>query len=98
MSSIWDELGWTDPDRRNEAIDRILNDMAHAPKPNTNLTPAELRVVYCLSYGLGSRGAAEMCNITYETARDHSKHARRKLRARDTTHLIAIAIRRGLIP
>ena len=97
MADVWDELGWTDPDRRDAAADRMLARIRAAVPPEAPLTHAELRVVRALSHGRGERGAADVCGIGYETVRSHTLNARRKLRAKNTTHLVGLALREGLI-
>src|SRR5262245_17049467 len=94
LMGVWDDLGWTDPDRRDAAIDRLVDDLS--AKKET-LSEVERRTVLYLSYGLGERGAAEMLGVSYETARTHTQHARRKLCAKNIAHLVALALRQKLI-
>lgn len=61
------------------------------------LTPWELRVLTLMAAGLESPGLARFCSVTVESVKEATRHARHKLEARNTTHAVAIAIRRGLI-
>jgi DNA-binding NarL/FixJ family response regulator len=31
VADVWEEIGWTDPDKRNEAIDRLLERLRKTP-------------------------------------------------------------------
>lgn len=91
--TVWDELGWTDPDRREEAIDRLLARL-EIEEP---LSPTEVKITAALSHGMGEKGAAEIYGVSYQTVRTHSQRARRKMRAKNNVHLVAICLRRGVI-
>lgn len=62
------------------------------------LTASNLRVLRCMAHGMTSRMAADALGIAVETVRENLKAARYRLRAKNTTHAVAEAIRRGLIP
>lgn len=62
------------------------------------LTPAEKRVVTCLADGLTADEVGAKCGISSETVRRHSRNARIRLRARNTSNLIAMSLRGRLIP
>ena len=99
---------WPDDDRRDAALGRIVartNGVARSSggrrRPVTEggeyLSVAELRALLCMSYGLGARGAADVLGVSESTVRAHLTQARRRLRAKDTTHAVAEALRRSLI-
>jgi len=61
------------------------------------LTRGELRALNAVA-GCGQiRGAAKMMGLSNYTVIDQVESARRKLGAKNTTHAVAIAIRKGLI-
>jgi len=103
MGSL-DEL-WPDPDRRDEALAAIQARMAGkrqfpqrgGRRAKLTLTPVEIRCLQAASYGLQMADAAAAFGMGYETVQTHLKYARRKLRAKNTTHACCEAIRRGLI-
>lgn len=61
------------------------------------VSPAELRVVECLSHGLTTDMAAEVLGISHHTVRSHLSVVRAKLAAKNQAHAVAIALRQGLI-
>jgi DNA-binding CsgD family transcriptional regulator len=63
----------------------------------TQVTPAEVNVLRCLSQGTGIDGAADLLSKSEWTIRDQILSARRRLRAKDNAHAVALAIRQGLI-
>jgi DNA-binding NarL/FixJ family response regulator len=87
---------WPDPDRRDDALIRCLTDV-YAYEPPDALTPQEVRVIGALSHGLGDNGAADTLGLSFESVKLSSKLARRKLRAKNTTHACCEALRQGLI-
>lgn len=91
--------------------DKLLRALAAAPSVPEDLlgsyhtgmyadapTDNSLSVLRCLSYGMTAEMAAESLGFPIDTARIYAKQARFRLRAKTTTHAVAIAIRRGLIP
>ena len=100
MSDVWQRIGWTDPDRRDEALERLVQHMNNTPTDpygDKPLSPVEFRIVTALSYGVGDKGAAALCDVSYHTARSHIKHAQAKLRAKNSVHMVAKALRQGII-
>ncbi len=98
------ERVWPDADRRHDALLRCLQDIylaeGSAPAATRDpheVTDTELRALEAFSHGLGRTGTADALGVTLETVKTLTVRARRKLRAKDTTHAVAIAIRRGLI-
>jgi DNA-binding CsgD family transcriptional regulator len=61
------------------------------------LTPRELEVVGLLARGLSGSKIADRLIISPETVRTHIRNAMEKRGARTRSHLIAIAVRDGLI-
>lgn len=92
---------WPDDDKRDDALVRCLVDVYRAegkpPPPYRLLSPQQLRAIECASRGLDSDAAGVLLGITGATVREHWKYARRKLRAKNTTHACCEALRQGLI-
>ena len=101
---------WPDAARRDAALARIAERMAGRGEPNLGpsrprppsadrhtLTPIERRVLEALSYGLGVQGTADALGLTYESVKSHAKVAARVLRAKNTVHACATALRQGVI-
>jgi DNA-binding CsgD family transcriptional regulator len=63
----------------------------------TELTKRERETLTLISHGCTLLQAAEALGIGYETARTHRDTARFKLRAKNTTHAVAKALRGGII-
>jgi DNA-binding NarL/FixJ family response regulator len=61
------------------------------------LTPREVEVLGRIAGGNRNRDIAELLYISEETVKVHIKHIMEKLRAKDRTEAIAIAVRRGII-
>ncbi len=105
------ELIWPDPDRREAALQRISeatvgrhrNNGKHAALnrrrrgPSHRPSPHELRLVTARSYGLGLRGTADALGMNYESVKSSLRLARQRVGAKDTSHLVAICLRRGWI-
>jgi DNA-binding NarL/FixJ family response regulator len=91
---IWDEIGWTDPDRRESALLRLAYDIVHK---KADLSPSEIRVLKCMSNGLTIGMTAEMLVLSNETIQSQTASARLKLGAKNTMHACCIALRKGLI-
>ena len=68
-----------------------------AARPERSLTAMETRCLLVLSHGAGISGGAALLGISYYSFRDHTTRARRILGAKDTTHAVAEALRRGII-
>jgi DNA-binding NarL/FixJ family response regulator len=62
-----------------------------------SLTPREIEVLQQVSTGRRNREIGEVLGISEVTVKAHVKRIMDKLRARDRTEAIAIAIRRGII-
>ncbi len=54
-------------------------------------------VLRCASYGMRRLETAALMGITAETVKGYNLLGRRKLRAKNTTHAVALAIRQGLL-
>lgn len=61
------------------------------------LTGRERELLTYLSHGLTLGMAADAMGVTVGTAREFRQTARFKLRAKTTTHAVALALRQGLI-
>jgi LuxR family quorum sensing-dependent transcriptional regulator len=89
---------WPDPDRRDDALIRCLEDVYRSQARSTiELSPQEKRCIECASYGLDAYESADLLGVGYESVKTHLKHTRRKLRAKNTMHAVAEALRQGLI-
>src|SRR5262249_15515729 len=62
-----------------------------------DLTPREVEVLQQVAGGNRNRDIADLLFISEETVKVHIKHIMDKLRAKDRTQAIAIAVRRGII-
>ena len=60
-------------------------------------TEAELGCLRAASVGLGMKESGIVLGIGEETVKSHLTRARLKLRAKNTCHAVALAIRAGLI-
>jgi len=65
--------------------------------PAAELTPRELEVLGALSHGLEYKMAAETLGLSLHTVKERARSARYRLRAKNTLHAVAIALRRGLL-
>lgn len=72
---------------------------AHLAEHDTDemLTARELDVLRSMAGGNRNRDIADQLFITEETVKVHVKHILDKLRAKDRTDAVAIAVRRGII-
>jgi two-component system NarL family response regulator len=61
------------------------------------LTERETSVLACVAAGNANKLVAQLLGITEETVKAHMKSILAKLDARDRTHAVAIALRRGII-
>lgn len=66
-----------------------------APNRMGALTKVEARLLQAISFGLSDHEAADIVGVPYDTGQDHLRRARRVLAAKNTTHAVALAIRRG---
>ena len=85
---------WPDPDRRDNALGRVLERVMEPPRA---LTPLEARYLFAASVGMGEQETAAVFGVTVDTVRKSLRRTRRVLVAKNTTHAVAIALRRGLI-
>jgi DNA-binding NarL/FixJ family response regulator len=61
------------------------------------LSQRELEVLGCVAQGMANKVVAVRLGIAEETVKAHMKHIMAKLSARDRTHAVAMAIKRGLL-
>lgn len=99
MLSVFDELGWRDFDKVEEACFDIARDISRtrAGLEGHGITAQEKRVIEAVSHGVGNKGAAQILGLSEETIKSHLKHASIKLKAKDGRHLVANAMRAGII-
>jgi two-component system, NarL family, response regulator len=65
--------------------------------PEVALTPREVEVLGLVARGLGNREVGDMLGTAAGTVKAHVQSILGKLGAKDRTHAVAIAIRRGII-
>jgi DNA-binding NarL/FixJ family response regulator len=63
-----------------------------------DLTPRELQVLQLIRDGSKNKQIADHLSISENTVNFHIKHIVDKLGAKDRTHAVTIAVRRGLLP
>ena len=78
-----------------DALDRLLKGMAKAKEPEP--TTRELEILKAIANGMNYQEVAKTMYISVETVKSHLRHLRPKLNAKNTTHAVAIALRRGMI-
>lgn len=61
------------------------------------LSPKELAVLRQVAAGHSNRRVAALLGLSEETVKSHMKNVMGKLSARDRTHAVAIALRRGIL-
>lgn len=104
--TVWDEIGWVDPKRRETAILRLAKKLGSFDAPHNDrsnittkqeLSPAQLRTLEDFSHGLTAVEIAEKRFLSPWTVRSQMKVILRKLGAKNTVHAVSIAIRKGMI-
>lgn len=61
------------------------------------LTSRELQLLMLVALGYSAKEVANRCGIAFRTVETHLDTMRLKLRARNRTHMVAIAIELGLL-
>jgi len=91
--------GWRPPRQMPpRGMNRLLDDLDNIPYNSTlELTPYEARVLSMFAAGHDYRSIAAERGVAFGTIQTQAKHIRAKLGAENTTHAVAIAIRRGVI-
>jgi DNA-binding NarL/FixJ family response regulator len=64
---------------------------------DTRLTPRETQVLQLVAAGNSNRTLAAKLSVSEETVKMHVKNILSKLDAKDRTHAVTIALRRGMI-
>jgi DNA-binding CsgD family transcriptional regulator len=90
------------PERLLKAIENVqlLTDEKRIDSARKNehpLTETELNVLRCASVGLTYRMTADITDRSLATVQTHAKGAIFKLKAKNMTHAVSIALRKGLI-
>lgn len=80
---------------RGKAHDLVLS--WAEPHAGHALTKAETRTLRCFADGMTASEAARHLGVTAATVKTTLSHARQKLNARNVTHAVSLAQRRGLI-
>jgi DNA-binding CsgD family transcriptional regulator len=89
-------------DEESDWPHRLLDRLARAPlvperqQPGL-LTAREERALMLASYGMREPECAALMDVTEEAVKTYWRQARRKLRAKNTCHAVALALRAGLI-
>lgn len=65
--------------------------------PESDLSVREMEILKLISRGLSNKEIGSVLSITESTVKGHVKHLIAKLRARDRTEAVTIALKRGLI-
>ncbi|MCE5248078.1 MAG: response regulator transcription factor [Candidatus Polarisedimenticolia bacterium] len=65
--------------------------------PDTALTPREIEVVTLVAKGLANKEIAAQLGTSEGTIKVHVQNILRRLDARDRTHAVTIAVRRGIV-
>jgi DNA-binding CsgD family transcriptional regulator len=91
--------GWRPPRQMPpRGMNRLLDDLENIPYNATlELTPYEVLVLSMFAAGHTYPTIAADRGVAVVTVQTQAKHIRRKLGANNTTHAVAIAIRRGVI-
>ncbi len=97
-------------DQEQMVPERLLRDLARAPvldeqqisrggksSHQGNLTPPELEIVKLLSHGYDGRMICEQLGKGEGTIKTQIKSAKASMNAKTREHLVAIALRQGLI-
>lgn len=108
--NVWERIGWTDPDKRERALERIAKKMSELPpitpeqaeellrEPTGDELPADLReATYLAARGLSLREASTEAGVSVTTMKKRIEHARQRLGARNVAHLVSLVLARGLI-
>lgn len=83
---------WPDPDRRENALERLLLRVAEC-----ELSPAEVGCLQGIASGLTERETAEAFGWNKDSVHKMLERARRLLGAKTSAQAVAIALRAGLI-
>ena len=96
MAAPLDDL-WIDDDRRDGALTRLWAKVTVDAPQRGSLTEAERLTLQAFASGCQRREAAVVLGVTPEAVKSRLLRARRTLGAKNTTHAVALAFRRGLI-
>lgn len=76
---------------------RLIAALRGVPLDPRKLTSAEADALTAYSHGLTEGMVADVLGITRDAVSARTKAARAKLRAKNTTHAVALALRAGVI-
>jgi DNA-binding CsgD family transcriptional regulator len=89
--------GWNPPLPSERVVDKLARTM-DSFRPEVDLpTESSTRCLYLAAEGYSIKETAELLGLSPYTVMDHRKHYIRRLGARNTTHAVVIALRRGLL-
>jgi DNA-binding CsgD family transcriptional regulator len=91
--------GWRPPRQLPPVgMKRLLDDLENIPYNATlELSPTEVQILAMFAAGHTYPSIAEKRGVALGTVHTQAKFIRRKLGAENTTHAVAIAIRKGVI-
>lgn len=69
-----------------------------APSNEIRLTPREIEVIGYVALGLNVRELGARLDISPRTVQKHIEHINLKLKAKNKTHMVALALALGIIP
>ena len=95
MPASWQPEGWDDPDRAEQALERLARDINHVRPRARPITARERQVLSALALGLTRCEAAAILGLAPSTIARHLQRARAALGAKNTTHAITRAFRTG---
>jgi DNA-binding CsgD family transcriptional regulator len=84
-------------DTEHPWYERIIEEIRRAPVPTSVVSRRELDTLRASSHGLVGQEVAALLGIGEESVKSYLTSARRKLRAKNTTHAVALAIRAGIL-
>lgn len=93
MSNIWSE--YPTDSRSNEYDDE--HGVLYAERVKAQLTKRELEILKLCADGMTTPEIATMLHLAEETVRGYRKRTIYKMRTKNITHSVAIAIRLGII-
>jgi DNA-binding CsgD family transcriptional regulator len=85
-------------DSESEWVVRLLDSLRYLPDPDDcAVSPGELRALQGYAVGLSAAEIAAVHGVSERTITTQTERARRKLRAKNTTHAVVLALLSGLL-